>query len=355
MSTPQPGQSRDRTRPEPPSLPLPAPAPAPLEGDPRGRKRRREEDYIIYYPVRRGARPSRLRPGTEEGSGSSEEEVDLDLAALAAQEEAAALPLLEVDGQYEVGGARKHKEKGEAARRAKASKKEKKERRREARQALTRGGEGGGEEVVKKKDEETKDLPLAQTRPKRAREAPPPPLPAPQVVVNVPPAASAPPTYEVERILARRVDGQGRAQFKIKWLGFDNRFNSWIDAADMDAPDKLEEWTRTGGKEQPPTKPRPKPHPLPLVPESLTAEGVAALAAHLSRAEARWVRGGRVKAILGMTRQPSAPAFTPSSGELLLRVEWQGRARPSWLRASFLAEQDPQALIAYYQTKLRLS
>ena len=34
------------------------------------------------------------------------------------------------------------------------------------------------------------------------------------------------PTFEVERIIGKRFDALGRVQYRIKWVGFDNRYAS---------------------------------------------------------------------------------------------------------------------------------
>lgn len=198
--------------------------------------------------------------------------------------------------------------------------------------------------------------------------------------------------YEIERIVAMRPDVTGRAQYKIKWLGFDNRYNSWIYEENMDSREQLtlfqqqqqqgegeerqhDERQEQGGQEAGALQGHPQdgretlpdsassaPPPLPSrpPPEALPSEGStgkftatagrekkqAEEAPFLLRAQARWLKGDRVQRILGVTRWET---------KLLLRVEWlHKRSRLSWLPSSFLAAHEPQVLIAYYESKLTL-
>uniref|UniRef100_A0A914QEH3 Chromo domain-containing protein n=1 Tax=Panagrolaimus davidi TaxID=227884 RepID=A0A914QEH3_9BILA len=50
--------------------------------------------------------------------------------------------------------------------------------------------------------------------------------------------------YEVEEILDMRVYKNGIRKFKVKWLGYSSRFNSWINEVDMDCPDLIKDFLK---------------------------------------------------------------------------------------------------------------
>lgn len=48
--------------------------------------------------------------------------------------------------------------------------------------------------------------------------------------------------FVVEKIVGRRVGSDGLLQYKIKWLGYNNRYNCWVQADDMNCPDKVADY-----------------------------------------------------------------------------------------------------------------
>jgi hypothetical protein len=45
--------------------------------------------------------------------------------------------------------------------------------------------------------------------------------------------------FVVEKIVGKRIGSDGSLQYKIKWLGYNNRYNCWVPAVDMNCPDKI--------------------------------------------------------------------------------------------------------------------
>ena len=54
--------------------------------------------------------------------------------------------------------------------------------------------------------------------------------------------------FDVESVCGRRInDKTGRLQYKIKWSGYNNRFNCWVDAHDVQGCERLiERYLRNG-------------------------------------------------------------------------------------------------------------
>lgn len=48
--------------------------------------------------------------------------------------------------------------------------------------------------------------------------------------------------FVVEKIVAKRISNDGSVQYKIKWLGYNNRYNCWVQADDMNCPDQVAEY-----------------------------------------------------------------------------------------------------------------
>lgn len=48
--------------------------------------------------------------------------------------------------------------------------------------------------------------------------------------------------FVVEKIVGKRVSIDGSVQYKIKWLGYNNRYNCWVQADDMNCPEQLTEY-----------------------------------------------------------------------------------------------------------------
>jgi hypothetical protein len=46
----------------------------------------------------------------------------------------------------------------------------------------------------------------------------------------------------VEKIVGKRFSKDGVLQYKIKWQGYDGRYNSWVSAEDLDCLDEIEEY-----------------------------------------------------------------------------------------------------------------
>eukprot|EP01125_Pyxidicula_operculata_P003704 TRINITY_DN1494_c3_g1_i2.p1 TRINITY_DN1494_c3_g1~~TRINITY_DN1494_c3_g1_i2.p1 ORF type:complete len:788 (-),score=182.48 TRINITY_DN1494_c3_g1_i2:186-2549(-) len=50
--------------------------------------------------------------------------------------------------------------------------------------------------------------------------------------------------FFVEDIVGKRITSDGTLQYKIKWVGYDNRYNCWVDADQMNCPEKVEEFEK---------------------------------------------------------------------------------------------------------------
>jgi len=48
--------------------------------------------------------------------------------------------------------------------------------------------------------------------------------------------------YEVEEVLEERTTGTGRHEYKVKWVGYTNRHNSWVAEEDLHANCLLEQF-----------------------------------------------------------------------------------------------------------------
>lgn len=49
-------------------------------------------------------------------------------------------------------------------------------------------------------------------------------------------------TYEVERILAQRLDAEGDPEYLIRWKGFGKQEDCWVEAKDTNAPELVSEF-----------------------------------------------------------------------------------------------------------------
>jgi len=184
------------------------------------------------------------------------------------------------------------------------------------------------------------------------------------------------PTFEVERIIGKRFDAYGRVQYRIKWVGFDNRYNSWVAPENMDAEEKIKEYesqlalsdgvspvlTASIGHGSLDIRAEKKKFTLfdglnkdedsgPLASsgmvesEALFSSGLASPSGRfLSRSRRYYDRGDTVKRVVGMNKV---------EGQYAISVEWIGHRKRSWMLSSTLAEKDPLLLIRYYESKLK--
>lgn len=47
--------------------------------------------------------------------------------------------------------------------------------------------------------------------------------------------------YEVEKIISKRLKN-GKIQFRLKWVGFSSKFNSWVNLDNINCPDLIREF-----------------------------------------------------------------------------------------------------------------
>jgi len=190
-------------------------------------------------------------------------------------------------------------------------------------------------------------------------------------------AAYEEPTFEVERIIGKRFDAYGRVQYRIKWVGFDNRYNSWVAPENMDAEEKIKEYesqlalnggilpllSSSSGMIGMEMRSEKKKFSLsdslnkdedsgPLASsglaesEALFSSGIASPSGRLlSRSRRYYDRGDSVKRVVGMNKL--------EQGQYLINVEWIGHRKRSWMLSSTLAEKDPMLLIRYYESKIK--
>lgn len=49
-------------------------------------------------------------------------------------------------------------------------------------------------------------------------------------------------SYDVEKILDVRYNKRGKPEYKLKWSGYDDEFNSWVPEDNIDCPELIKEY-----------------------------------------------------------------------------------------------------------------
>lgn len=49
--------------------------------------------------------------------------------------------------------------------------------------------------------------------------------------------------FEVEKIISKRLKN-ARIQYRLKWVGFSSKFNSWIDLENINCPELIDDFEK---------------------------------------------------------------------------------------------------------------
>ncbi|EDV43050.2 heterochromatin protein 1C [Drosophila ananassae] len=128
------------------------------------------------------------------------------------------------------------------------------------------------------------------------------------------------PNFVVERIIDKRITGEGKVEYFIKWRGYPSTDNTWEPEENCDCPTLIQRFEESRAKSKKRGEKKPKCEEI--------------------QKPRGYERGLELAEIVGAT---------DVTGEIKYLVRWQFCDEFDLVPSGQLSEKDPQMLIAYYQ------
>ncbi|KAH8295189.1 hypothetical protein KR018_008405 [Drosophila ironensis] len=128
------------------------------------------------------------------------------------------------------------------------------------------------------------------------------------------------PNFVVERIIDKRITGEGKVEYFIKWRGYPSTDNTWEPEENCDCPTLIQRFEESRAKSKKRGEKKPKCEEI--------------------QKPRGYERGLELAEIVGAT---------DVTGEIKYLVRWQYSDEFDLVPSAELTEKDPQMLIAYYQ------
>ncbi|KAG5883080.1 hypothetical protein JTB14_031191 [Gonioctena quinquepunctata] len=155
----------------------------------------------------------------------------------------------------------------------------------------------------------------------------------------VPPEQLAPPAaeeYVVEKIISSRVNEKGVTEYYLKWIGYDEKDNSWEPEGNLDCPGLIEAFKKEQIRKDKEAERKRK--------SSILSDGKVVKKKNDEKKSLGFDRGLQPEKIIGATDSP---------GQLMFLIKWTGTDEADLVPAKQANEKCPQVVIKFYEERLK--
>ncbi|KAK9886167.1 hypothetical protein WA026_015678 [Henosepilachna vigintioctopunctata] len=143
--------------------------------------------------------------------------------------------------------------------------------------------------------------------------------------------------YIVETILDSRINAKGVKEYFLKWIGYEDKDNTWEPEENLDCPDLIEAFEASRGMKIKEKEKKRKSAGTPTLPDQKSAKKKNDDKKH------GFERGLQPEKIIGATN---------SSGPLMFLMKWVGTDEADLVPAKQANVKCPQVVIKFYEERL---
>lgn len=152
----------------------------------------------------------------------------------------------------------------------------------------------------------------------------------------VPPTEpAAPEEYVVEKIIDCRTNEKGGKEYFLKWIGYDEKDNTWEPEENLDCPGLIEAFEKERAKKKEAERKRKL---------TVQSDGKAVKRKNEEKKSLGFDRGLEPEKIIGATDSP---------GQLMFLIKWTGTDEADLVPAKQANVKCPQVVIKFYEEHLK--
>ncbi|XP_072394666.1 chromobox protein homolog 3-like [Diabrotica undecimpunctata] len=147
---------------------------------------------------------------------------------------------------------------------------------------------------------------------------------------------AAPEEYVVEKILDSRINDHGIKEYFLKWIGYEEKDNTWEPEGNLDCPGLIEAFEKEKAKKDKENERKRRPSTL--------TEQRAVKKKTDDKKSLGFDRGLEPEKIIGATDSP---------GQLMFLIKWNGTDEADLVPAKQANVRCPQVVIKFYEERLK--